>query len=154
ISKSLVLAETTKPASFYDYAGPFFLLWFFPLGVWFTQPRINRLYLCPPPPQIDGEPAASAPMSTSLPYPAEILTGAAPVYAGFWLRFAAALIDGLAMFIPFCFVAFVMVFLFKLASAAKGYDATMAIALAWPVALIVLTLFYFALLESSPWQAT
>lgn len=43
-SKSLVLAETSKPASFYDYAGPFFLIWFFPIGVWFTQPRINQLY--------------------------------------------------------------------------------------------------------------
>jgi hypothetical protein len=44
IAKSLVQAEAGKPATFYDYAGPFFLLWFFPVGVWFTQPRINRLY--------------------------------------------------------------------------------------------------------------
>ena len=44
-SKSLVLAETGRAKSFYDYAGPFFLLWFFPIGVWFIQPRINRLYL-------------------------------------------------------------------------------------------------------------
>ncbi|PYX58241.1 MAG: hypothetical protein DMG76_09630 [Acidobacteria bacterium] len=44
VSKSLVMAETSKPVSFYDYAGPFFLIWFFPLGVWFIQPRINRLY--------------------------------------------------------------------------------------------------------------
>jgi len=44
VSKSLVLAETGRPASFYDYAGPFFLIWFFPIGIWFTQLRINRLY--------------------------------------------------------------------------------------------------------------
>ena len=44
VAKILVLVETGKPASFYDYAGPFFLLWFFPIGVWLTQPRINRLY--------------------------------------------------------------------------------------------------------------
>ena len=44
VSKSLVLAETSKQASFYDYAGPFFLLWFFPVGVWIVQPRVNRLY--------------------------------------------------------------------------------------------------------------
>ncbi len=44
VSKSLVLAETGKQASFYEYAGPFFLLWFFPLGVWIVQPRVNRLY--------------------------------------------------------------------------------------------------------------
>jgi len=43
-SKSLVLAETGKPASFSDYAGPFFLIWFYPIGVWFIQPRVNRLY--------------------------------------------------------------------------------------------------------------
>ena len=44
VSKSLVLAERGKPASFYDYAGPFFLLWFFPVGIWIVQPRVNRLY--------------------------------------------------------------------------------------------------------------
>ena len=44
VSKSLALAETGKPVSFSDYAGSFFLLWFFPLGIWFVQPRINRLY--------------------------------------------------------------------------------------------------------------
>jgi len=43
-SKSIVLAEKHKPVSFYDYAGPFFLLWFFPVGIWLVQPRINRLY--------------------------------------------------------------------------------------------------------------
>jgi len=43
VSKNLVLAETGKPAAFPDYAGPFFLVWFFPVGVWFIQPKINRL---------------------------------------------------------------------------------------------------------------
>lgn len=45
VAKSLVLAETGRPASFNDYAGPFFLIWFFPIGIWFIQPRINRLYV-------------------------------------------------------------------------------------------------------------
>lgn len=44
VSKNLVLAETSKTASFYEYAGPFFLLWFFPVGVWFIQPKVNRLF--------------------------------------------------------------------------------------------------------------
>ncbi len=44
VSKNLVMAETGKPASFYDYAGPFFLIWFYPIGIWFIQPRVNRLY--------------------------------------------------------------------------------------------------------------
>jgi hypothetical protein len=44
VSKNLVLAERGKPASFYDYSGPFFLLWFFPIGVWIIQPKVNPLY--------------------------------------------------------------------------------------------------------------
>jgi hypothetical protein len=44
VSKNLVLAETGKQVSFYEYAGPFFLLWFFPVGVWLIQPKVNRLY--------------------------------------------------------------------------------------------------------------
>jgi hypothetical protein len=43
IPKSLVMVETGRRVTFYDYAGPFFLLWFFPRG-WFMQPRIKRLY--------------------------------------------------------------------------------------------------------------
>ena len=45
VSNNLVVAETGKPTgSFLDYAGPFFLLWLALIGVWFIQPRINRLY--------------------------------------------------------------------------------------------------------------
>jgi hypothetical protein len=44
VSKNLVMAETGKPASFYDYAGPLFLMWFYPVGIWFIQPRVNRIY--------------------------------------------------------------------------------------------------------------
>lgn len=45
VSKNLVLAQTGKDVTFYDYAGPFFLLWFFPIGIWIVQPRMNRLYV-------------------------------------------------------------------------------------------------------------
>lgn len=45
VSKSLILAETGKPASFYDYVGILLLnIWYFPIGVWVIQPRINDLY--------------------------------------------------------------------------------------------------------------
>jgi hypothetical protein len=44
VSKNLVLAETGRYASFYEYAVPFFLLWFFPIGVWIVQPKVNGLY--------------------------------------------------------------------------------------------------------------
>ena len=45
VSKSLVLAEQNEPVSFRDFSRPFFLLWFYPIGVWVIQPRINRLFL-------------------------------------------------------------------------------------------------------------
>ena len=44
VSKGLALAENGRSVTFYDYAGPFFLIWFLPIGIWLVQPRINRLY--------------------------------------------------------------------------------------------------------------
>jgi len=44
VSKSLVSAERGEPVSFSSYAGALFLIWFFPIGVWIVQPRVNRLY--------------------------------------------------------------------------------------------------------------
>jgi hypothetical protein len=44
VARNLVIAETGRSGSFSNYAGPFFLLWFFLIGVWFIQPRVNRLY--------------------------------------------------------------------------------------------------------------
>ena len=44
VSKSLALVEETRFLTFRDYYGYFFLLWFFPVGVWWIQPKINRLY--------------------------------------------------------------------------------------------------------------
>jgi hypothetical protein len=47
IAKALKTVEWQKPVTFGDYAGEFFLLWFFPVGVWILQPRINRLFAAP-----------------------------------------------------------------------------------------------------------
>jgi hypothetical protein len=44
IAKNLVTAETGSAASFSDYVGSLFMIWLYPIGVWFIQPRINRLY--------------------------------------------------------------------------------------------------------------
>lgn len=44
VSKSLVLAERLRPVRFSDYQAALLGLWFFPVGIWFIQPRINRLY--------------------------------------------------------------------------------------------------------------
>ncbi len=43
-AKALKTIEWTRPVKFSDFAGEFFLLWFFPVGIWFIQPRINRLF--------------------------------------------------------------------------------------------------------------
>lgn len=76
------------------------------------------------------------------------------MYAGFWLRLVAALVDMLAMFIPFCFVAFVATVIVKLVSATNGYDPATVILTVLPPVAILATWLYFAVLESSSWQAT
>jgi uncharacterized RDD family membrane protein YckC len=159
VSKNLVLAETRKPASFPDYAGPFFLIWLFPIGIWFTQPRINRLYERPPPPQmaIELETTPSLPLepaSTPGDYAHGMPTEAPPVYAGFWPRFAAALLDCMVMFIPFCFVVMIVLVISKLVSTAKGDDTGTVILAFLPLTIIFLASFYLAVMESSPLQGT
>lgn len=44
VSKSLALAEQSTRVSFPDYRGYLLGMWFIPFGIWFIQPRINRLY--------------------------------------------------------------------------------------------------------------
>lgn len=44
ISKSLKSVELQKEVTFNDFSGEFFLFWFFLIGVWFLQPRINKLF--------------------------------------------------------------------------------------------------------------
>ncbi len=43
-AKSLKAVELQRPVTFSDYAGEFFLIWFFPIGIWILQPRINKLF--------------------------------------------------------------------------------------------------------------
>ncbi|MCC8424501.1 hypothetical protein [Mucilaginibacter sp. UR6-11] len=43
IAKTLKTAELQRAVTFNDFAGEFFLIWFFPIGVWFVQPRINKI---------------------------------------------------------------------------------------------------------------
>ena len=42
--KTLVILETRKPAICWQYFGTFLAAFFFPIGIWFIQPRINQLY--------------------------------------------------------------------------------------------------------------
>ncbi len=44
VAKSLASIEKDGEANLNDFAGPFFMLWFFPIGVWFFQPKVNKAY--------------------------------------------------------------------------------------------------------------
>ena len=44
VAKSLKSVELQKSVTFSDYAGEFFLIWFFPIGIWFIQPRLNKMF--------------------------------------------------------------------------------------------------------------
>lgn len=43
VSKTIKTAELQRSVVFGDYIGEFFLIWFFPVGIWFIQPKINQL---------------------------------------------------------------------------------------------------------------
>ena len=43
IAKALKSIELDRTATFSDYAGEFFLIWFYFIGIWILQPRINAL---------------------------------------------------------------------------------------------------------------
>ena len=45
VAKTLKAVELQKPVTFNDYVGEFFLIWFYPVGVWFIQPRVNKLFV-------------------------------------------------------------------------------------------------------------
>lgn len=42
-AKNLAKFELGQNVSFFSYSGPFFLFWFFPIGIWFIQPKVNKL---------------------------------------------------------------------------------------------------------------
>jgi hypothetical protein len=42
-AKAIASFERKESVGFGDYAGNFFLMWFFPLGVWFVQPKVGKL---------------------------------------------------------------------------------------------------------------
>jgi uncharacterized RDD family membrane protein YckC len=86
---------------------------------------------------------------------AQVAPAESPViYAGFWLRLLAALVDSVAMFMPFCIVAFVLIVIVRLVSTTKGYEPATVILTVFPPVAIVAIWLYFAVMESSSWQAT
>ncbi len=47
VSKCLTILELRRPVHFRDAARTFFLLWFFPIGVWYIQPRMKLIFSQP-----------------------------------------------------------------------------------------------------------
>lgn len=43
VAKALKTAELKKEVGFPDFVLEFFLLWFYPVGIWIIQPRINKI---------------------------------------------------------------------------------------------------------------
>jgi len=44
VARNLSQLEIGRRAAFSDYAGYFPFLWFYPIGIWIIQPKINRFY--------------------------------------------------------------------------------------------------------------
>ncbi|MFK8009771.1 MAG: hypothetical protein AB8H03_25680 [Saprospiraceae bacterium] len=43
VAKTYKTVELQREVNFSDFIGEFFMLWFFPIGVWFLQPKINKM---------------------------------------------------------------------------------------------------------------
>ncbi|MEZ4804725.1 MAG: hypothetical protein R2852_04375 [Bacteroidia bacterium] len=43
VAKTIKIAELKRQVSFGDFAGEFFLIWFYPVGIWIVQPKINAM---------------------------------------------------------------------------------------------------------------
>jgi hypothetical protein len=43
VAKTFKTVELQREVQFSDFAGEFFLIWFFPVGIWVIQPKINKM---------------------------------------------------------------------------------------------------------------
>jgi hypothetical protein len=43
VSKTIKTTELKRTVTFSEFAGEFFMIWFFPIGIWFIQPKINKI---------------------------------------------------------------------------------------------------------------
>jgi len=43
VAKTFKTVELQREVTFSDFMGEFFLVWFFPIGVWIIQPKINKM---------------------------------------------------------------------------------------------------------------
>jgi uncharacterized RDD family membrane protein YckC len=106
-----------------------------------------------------GQSPSAAPMVSQAAPMGGVSAVGATVYAGFWLRFVAAIIDGLVLGIPLGIIAFLLI-----ASAipfiAHTQDPMTVIVTILPRILFLVVIYlvaswlYWGLMESSSWQAT
>lgn len=43
VAKTIKSVELQREVSFSDFAGEFFLIWFYPFGIWIIQPKVNSM---------------------------------------------------------------------------------------------------------------
>jgi hypothetical protein len=43
VAKTFKTVELQREVNFSDFAGEFFLIWFYPVGIWILQPKINKM---------------------------------------------------------------------------------------------------------------
>ncbi len=43
VAKTYKTVELQREVSFSDSAGEFFMIWFYPIGIWIVQPKINKM---------------------------------------------------------------------------------------------------------------
>jgi hypothetical protein len=46
VAKTFKTVELQREVTFSDFAGEFFLIWFYPIGIWIIQPKINKMVEC------------------------------------------------------------------------------------------------------------
>jgi hypothetical protein len=43
VAKTFKTAELQRKVTFSDFAGEFFMIWYYPIGIWIVQPKINKM---------------------------------------------------------------------------------------------------------------
>jgi hypothetical protein len=43
VAKTFKTVELQRETTFSDFAGEFFLIWFYPVGIWIVQPKVNKI---------------------------------------------------------------------------------------------------------------
>jgi hypothetical protein len=43
VAKTFKTVELQREVKFGDFAGEFFMIWFYPIGIWIVQPKINKM---------------------------------------------------------------------------------------------------------------